>query len=159
MGGGDDVVRDFMSALRSHPTALNVLLKDSDAPDDGCLLASLKQRSDWKLPAGMTVSQDQVFWMVQIMEAWFLADRDVLKKFYGGDFHENSLPANPRIEEVPKGDVLSGLKQATSQTTAGRYHKTRHAVKLLSLLSAETVAAVAPNCRRLFETLKNEGCD
>lgn len=94
MGGGDDVVRDFMSALRSHPTALNVLLKDSDAPDDGCLLASLKQRSDWKLPAGMKVSQDQVFWMVQIMEAWFLADRDALKKFYGGDFRDNSLPPN-----------------------------------------------------------------
>jgi len=51
------------------------------------------------------------------------------------------------------------LKQATSQTTAGQYHKTKHAAKLLSLLSAEKVAAVAPNCRPLFETLKNEGCD
>jgi hypothetical protein len=105
----------------------------------------------------MNVDQNQVFWMVQIMEAWFLADREVLKNFYGSDFHEKSLPGNPHVEEVPKGDVLSSLKLATRNTKAGQYHKTAHASKLLSLLSAEKVAAVAPNCRRLLETLENEG--
>ena len=97
-----EVVRDFMIALRSHPTALNVLLMDSDAPDDGRLLTSLKQRTDWKPPAGIKLSQDQVFWMVQIMEAWFLADRYALRRFYGKDFRDNSLPANLNVEQVPK---------------------------------------------------------
>ena len=29
---------------------------------------------------------DRVFWMVELMEAWFLADRDALASYYGAEF-------------------------------------------------------------------------
>ncbi len=87
------------------------------------------------------------------MEAWFLADRAALRQFYGERFHEASLPGNPDVEKVPKNDVLHGLEAATRNTKAGQYHKTAHAARILSLLSAENVKAALPNCRRLFDTL------
>ena len=44
--------------------------------------------------------------MVECMEAWFLADRAALLRFYGQGFNENALPAtttNP--EQVRKVDL------------------------------------------------------
>jgi hypothetical protein len=152
MGQGH-AVRDFMKALRTHASALNVLLIDSEGPDDGRLFELLQGRGDWQPPSGTIVGSDQVFWMVQLMEAWFLADRPALKQFYGHDFHERSLPGNPKVEKVAKKDVLHGLKAATQKTKAGPYHKTVHAARILSMLSAGRVQASAPNCRRLFDTL------
>ena len=152
MGHGH-AVRDFMKALRTHPTALNILLIDSEGPDDGHLLETLRSDGDWQPPHGTKVDASQVFWMVQLMEAWFLADRIALKQFYGGGFHEKSLPANPMVEKVPKNDVLDGLKAATRSTQKGQYHKTVHAARILSLLSTARVQASAPNCRLFFETL------
>src|SRR5207245_9501894 len=131
MGHGH-AVRDFMKALRKHPGAFNVLLTDSEGPDDGRLLASLASRADWRPPRGTIVDQDQVFWMVEIMEAWFLADRTALKQFYRDGFHEASLPGNPQIEKVPNTDLLNGLKAATRNTSPGQYQKTTHAPRILS---------------------------
>jgi Domain of unknown function (DUF4276) len=124
---------DFRTAQKTHPNALNVLLQDAEA-------------STFQV-------KDSVFWMVQLMEAWFLADPDALDHFYGDGFRRNALRQNPQVEQIPKADVLKCLNDATRETQKGRYHKTRHAPKILEWLDRTKVRAAAPNCERLFREL------
>lgn len=142
-------VRDFMKGLRTQPDAFHVLLMDSEGSADGQLREDLHRRSDWSPPRGNTVSPEQEQWMVQVMESWFLADRDALRAYYGARIRESSLPQNPQIEQISEQDVLEGLTRATG----GDYHKGADAPRILELLKPGQVRARAPHCRRLFDTL------
>jgi hypothetical protein len=122
----------FRKGRKSHPDAWNILLRDSEGPIDP------------------TLRDDSVYWMVQLMEAWFLADPDALAQYYGEGFNRNALSKNPNVEEILKRDVESSLKQAIKDTTKRRYHKTKHAPALLELIDPEKVRNAAPNCELLF---------
>jgi len=135
---------DYANALFSHPDAWNVLLLDSDGPVD-CSYADLCHRKGID-----RLRENQVFWMVQVMETWFLADADALRRFYGADLREGALRGNPEVEAVPKADVFSRLKRATAGGGPGEYHKTKHAPDLLATINASLVRRAAPNCDRLF---------
>ncbi len=87
------------------------------------------------------------------MEAWFIADIDTLKKFYGQGFRENLIPRNPNVEKIDKDLLESSLKAATRDTSKGEYRKIQHASKLLEQLDVAKVRNAAPNCNRLFTTL------
>jgi hypothetical protein len=126
--------RDFAMARKYHPEACNLLLRDSEGP----------------LPANR---DDSVFWMVEMMESWFHADKDALAEFYESGFQKGSLAANPKVEEIPKRDLVNGLKAATKPTKKGAYHKTAHAPKLLQRIRPTLVRAAAPNCERLFQAV------
>ena len=90
--------------------------------------------------------------MVQLMEAWFLADTEALERYYGRSVTA-ALRGNPAVEEIPKADVLDRLKRATRTTTKGEYHKTKHAPALLQSIKPETVREHCPNGDRLFATV------
>jgi hypothetical protein len=126
---------DFRTAQKEQrQDVLNVLLRDSE---------------------GLNFAvRDSVFWMVQIMEAWFLADPEALERFYGKGFRRDALKPNPKVEEIPKDDVLESIKQATRETKKARYHKTQHAPRILELVDPAKVRAAAPNCDRLFRELQ-----
>jgi len=44
--------------------------------------------------------------MVELMEAWFHADKDALEGYYKGGFRKDALKANPNVEEIPKQDLI-----------------------------------------------------
>ena len=94
------------------------------------------------------------FFMVELMEAWFLADRAALAGYFGAGFRENALPGNPNVEGIPKQDVLNGLSEATRGARKGRYRKGRHDVELLDLLDAAVVYAACPHFARLVDFLR-----
>jgi hypothetical protein len=121
---------DYRIAQKTHKHARNILLRDSEGPKPK--------------------EKNSVFWMVQLMEAWFLADPEALKSYYGKDFASEALKKNPQVEEIPKADVLECLKQATRKTLKGAYHKTAHAPHILELLDPDKVRKAAPQCDRLF---------
>jgi Domain of unknown function (DUF4276) len=145
-GGGENSVSDYKQALESHPDAWNVLLKDSEGPDNGRLFNDLRRRH--KLPANL---KDSVFWMVQLMEAWFLADVDALAGYYGPHSNRRALRANPAVEQVPKSDIYRKLKAATKRT--GGYHKTEDVPQLLRRIKPDRVKKASPNCQRIFDTI------
>ena len=149
-----NTVDDFMRALRTNTDSINLLLIDSDGPDDGKLAASVRNRSSWDSSVAVSVTDDQLHFMVQVMEAWFLADRQCLRSYYGPNLRENRLSANAKVEEISKDDVLNGLEDATRGTKKGKYHKTRHAPHLLAQLNMDKVCAASPACARLFSVLK-----
>lgn len=86
------------------------------------------------------------------MEAWFIADIDTLKKFYGQGFKEDSIPKNPNVEQIDKDALEPSLKAATRNTTKGEYQKIQHASQLLGL-DVTKVRTASRHCERLFTTL------
>ena len=151
----DETIKDFLAAVRDYPDALVILLVDSDRRDDGNLVTYIKSRSVWDTQFGSAIKNDQIHFMVQVMESWFLADKDALAGYYGRGFRSNRLPQNPNVERIPKDDVIGGLANATRNTSQKRYHKTKHAPALLQAIDSDKVRNAAPNCRRLFTALEN----
>lgn len=147
-----NTIRAFVIAAE-RGGAVNFLLVDSDGPDDGKLLRKVTGNPEWK--RGLTVSPEQVHFMVQLMESWLLADRDALKTYYGQGFRPARLPANPKIEQIPKADVTNGLHAATRDTGKGPYHKTQHAPAILARVDADKVRDAAPSCSRLFSAIES----
>src|ERR1700722_7193034 len=67
---GETACRDFGIALKTHPDAWNILLRDSESPIDANTSALLCQRQKWHQSLASSI-----FWMVEMMEAWFHADK------------------------------------------------------------------------------------
>jgi hypothetical protein len=135
-GSQNDAVADFKTGLKANPEDTCVLLIDSDGPDSGNGFLPVCQR--WHIPV------DRVFWMVQVMESWFLADPQRLSEFYGPQFNSEPLKTRTEVETIPKSDVLAILRRVN-------YHKTKDAPKLLEIIRPDLVKAKSAHCRRLFE--------
>lgn len=138
-GSGDDAIRKCSRDSNA------VLLIDSE----GALTTQLADR------VGRQVGGDNsVFFMVQLMESWFLADRQTLQAYYGAEFNARTLPGNPNVEDVPKLDVERGLRNATRRCNKGAYSKTTHAPDLLNQLDPTTVYNACPNFALLINYLR-----
>ena len=109
-GGRDHAYRDFFHAPRRADLRV-LLLVDSE---ESMLAASkwghvAKRVGDsWACPPAAT--EDHLHFMAQSMESWLIADRPMLKRYFGTGFRENALPPNPNIEAIPKGDVFNGIE-------------------------------------------------
>jgi Domain of unknown function (DUF4276) len=151
--GGRQHAYERFSTTHNAGEDTAVLLVDAEGP---VAVAGpwehLAERDGWERPAGAEDAQCHL--MVQVMESWFLADRAALTTFYGQGFAEGALPGNPLVEQVPKGDVLTGLTQATRNTSKGRYHKGSHSFSILSALDPVAVQGAAPHAERLLATLR-----
>ncbi len=144
IAGEGKAKQDFGIAMRSHEDAWNILLSDAEGPDSGDLTARLITHQGWS-----NEHQDSIFWMVEMMESWFHADKDALGRFYKDGFNARAMAANPNVERIGKRDLRDGLKAATK----GAYHKTRHALRLLEMIDPNLVRKAAPHCKRLFEAV------
>jgi hypothetical protein len=131
---------DYRKASRSHPQAWNILLKDSE--------------QQWSSHSAMCDTHgihqslaNNVFWMVELMESWFLADPQALSEYYRRDFSVNAIGNTEDVERIPKAEVLRRLDKVG-------YHKVSHAPHLLERLNPERVQQRAQHCRLLFEAVR-----
>lgn len=147
-GSKHQTYKDFRLALRTHSTAFNVLLVDSDGP-------KTIEQNPWlylgKDPNGQ--NERHCHLMVQLMETWLIADVDTLQRYYGSEFKRSVVPADANVERIEKSRLVQALNSATSKTQKGKYHKIQHAPDILKILDTEKVCSAAPHCRRLFQTL------
>ena len=153
-GGRTSAFDAFKAALCGNRAGeLPLLLVDSEGPvqPGHSNWEHLKARDNWDRPIG--ASDDQVFLMVQLMETWFLADRDLLRQFFGAALRENHLRAWPDLEALPKSDVASTLDLATAACGQRRYAKGWMSFKLLEGLSPQSVRNSGPHARALLERL------
>lgn len=153
IGCGANVVADFINGVKRNPNARNILLQDAEGPYSPAVAQETRRRIN-RYAGGQRIAEDQLHFMVPVMESWFLADRPMLRSYYGPGFAENRLPANRQVEQIPKDDVIGGLENATRDTAKGKYHKTRHAPELLAGIDAGQVRAAAPTGARLFRLLE-----
>ena len=127
----------------------SLLLIDSDGAD----LNSLRQ--DVLTRTNSLNARERSFFMVQLMEAWFLADRECLASYYGASFRAGRLPGN-QPEAVAKNDAMDRLRQATQDTPKGAYHKTDHSPDLLHMLNPSAVYNACPNFALLIDHLRDQ---
>lgn len=158
-GGRQNAYGRFVTALRVADET-PMLLVDSEGPvakgaHNADPWGHLRGRDGWERLSG--AGERQCHLMVQVMESWFLADKAALRSFYGPGFHENGLPGNPEVENVPKDEVLAGLTRATYKTRKGAYDKGSHSFDILASLDPGKVESAAPYARRLLDTLRQGG--
>ena len=165
-GSRRDAYDSFCTAIAIGNDAM--LLVDSEALVSGAHQqgeaanwlpwAHLRQRQGdgWEKPERS--EDNDCHFMVQIMENWFLADRDTLKDFFGNGFKENKLPAATRaVEEVTKDEVYRALEYATNNCkTKATYGKGEHSFKLLAMINPSKVTRASPWARRFIDELKNK---
>jgi hypothetical protein len=155
-GGRADAFSSFLSALKQNDRNTTfALLVDSEGPVSAATAAEHLARSDqWSFPK---LGHHRVFLMVQAMEAWFLADRAALERFYGAGFRRNSLPGSEGyVEAIRKEDLEPSLKRASTETSKGEYHKTRHGFALLALIDPSKIENSSPNAAALHQFLREQ---
>lgn len=153
--GRDQTYDRFVTAVSEPSTGdLPILLVDSEsAVQDGhSVWQHLKERDGWDRPGG--ADGDQAFLMVQVMETWFLADREALHRYFGTRFRKRALSAWPRLEAVPKATVLTALDRATAQCPK-RYGKGPVSFELLAMIDPGRVDEACPHAKDLVDRLKS----
>jgi hypothetical protein len=148
----------FRKGLVQHKNDALILLVDAEAPVTKRPWAHVAARKgdNWQKPAAAI--DDQLHFMVQCMESWFLADGDALAAYFGQGFNPKALPKNAAIEKIAKEDVLRGLESATRQSkTKGAYSKGRHSFALLGRIDPAKVQARSTHAKRLFDALNQLG--
>ena len=138
---------------RSGGKAIRFLLIDSEGPvdwDDDTAISFLERQDKWKLGFA---EDDRVHLMVQFMEAWIVADKDALTKYYGKGFRAKALPDTADLETVPKSVVSGALTTATAQTGKADYRKGRDSAELLRRVDPGLARARCRGCERLFRAL------
>jgi hypothetical protein len=155
-GGRKAAFDAFLDAVKNKPDVHNVLLVDSEDPvaitTSPWTHLHNRQGDGWKKPSDMDDSRCQL--MVACMEAWFLADRNGLKKHFGGNFDEEKLPPENLAESRTKDAIEAALRQATRNTPAAEYRKIRDGAKLLSRVNPAVVRKHCQWCDRLFTALE-----
>lgn len=148
--------KDFCLALRQNGEDYIILLVDSEDAVVSNPWQHLGARvgDEWQRPDG--THDDQIHLMVQVMEAWFLADRHALLDYYDGGFLAGSLPGQANVELISKQDVFRALQHASRNTKKGEYHKTRHGFDLLERINPSRVRAASRHANRLLVVLERE---
>lgn len=156
LGGRDQAFHEFCNEInKAVPNQLTILLVDSEGPVTETRTAwqHLSHRDNWERPAGVT--DNQVHLMVQIMESWFLADKDCLADYFGQGFNSQALPSNLDIEAISKQDILDKLEAATRQCVQkGSYSKGKHSFEILAAIDPGKVIAASPHASQLIDILK-----
>ncbi len=156
-GSRTHAFEDFKNAP-ADGQSLALLLVDAERPVKAPAANAkpwehLKQSPDgWIRPK--TVTDEQCHLMVEVMESWFLADVEALETYYDQGFRKSALPRNPKIEAVPKQDIIKGLEQATRATRKKNYNKGKHSFEILALLDPAKVRKQSPFADRFFEELQ-----
>ncbi len=143
---------NFKIALSTHLDAFNVLLVDAEERVDHEPWSHLKKRDDWEKPNGC--GDDHCQLMEQAMEAWFLADLEALRDYYGQGFNSNPIPRRQNVEEIEKDRLVSILQESTKHTSKKAYHKVKHASSILGKLREHEVRRRASHCERFFAMLE-----
>ena len=148
----------FCAELQRGRDAL--LLVDSEEfvspQNSGRPWAHLAARKEDKWMKPNKATDDSVHLMAQCMESWLVADPDALKAHFGRGFKAAKLPQNLKVEEVDKGDVISGLKSATKESEKGEYHKTRDGFALIGKIDPSRLEMSAPHAKRFFDILRRK---
>jgi hypothetical protein len=146
LGGGKQSTLDKF--LNNRLGGKQYVMVDLDKPEQ-------KREEDIKEYALMAYKEN-VFYMIQEMESWFLSQPEVLDRYYGvtvkgKKISEGLTKKKPSEITDPKEE----LKKVTQSLNKGeKYHEVSHAVELLERLDATKLENDFPDFKRLIEKLK-----
>lgn len=150
VGSRDNAFRAFRNATERCDGGVVILLVDAEDAVREAPREHLHRRDGWEMGFAQETS---VHLMVETMEAWIVADGDMLADYYGQGFRKTALPVTPNLESVSKQTIEKALELATRATTKGRYKKIRHAGQLLAKVRPGRVRERCAACGRLLDFL------
>lgn len=161
-GGRKQAYDSFCGQLKKpQDNTFYLLLVDSETPvtEESPWNHVLNREGDkWERPSSATNSHLHL--MTQVMESWFLADVDSLRKYYGSTFMSSAVPTSPakagalQVEGIEKPKVFEVLRDATRGCSKGNYSKGSHSFQLLALIDPKLVEKASPWARRLLDFLR-----
>lgn len=152
-GGRDQTFKKFkIAVMHPVPGEVPLLLVDSEGPVPANLSVWNHLKTVWNWDRPNSARDDQAFLMIEVMETWLLADREMLRSYFGQGFIERRLKAWPELELVPKAIVLKALRFSTAACSR-RYSKGKVSFELLAKLDPSKVAAACPQARALLDRL------
>ena len=95
--------------------------------------------------------RNEVFYMIQEMEAWILSQPDVIDKFYCEDVSRR-VPKK-QVELIAEPD--KELQNITRNSRRGKYHKVKHGSQLLQMLDAGRLYTDFADFKRLIDNLNH----
>ena len=102
----------------------------------------------------MACKDDQIHFMVQAMEAWFIADRQALTRYFGRDFNTNALPSPQSAESTSPNELVAAIRNGLRRGSRRRdYDKVSDGLKLLQSIDEDTVSQRCPHFKRLMTFL------
>lgn len=119
-----------------------LLLVDLDGPEE--------TRAAWLTQHGLLPYHEQVFFMVQKMEAWFLAQPTVLHDYYAPKL-PHALPKPVPTQVLHPDQALA--RCTNGHAKKGTYHKTRDGARLLALLNLPSLQVAFTDVARLVAAL------
>ncbi|VAX41760.1 hypothetical protein MNBD_PLANCTO02-2255 [hydrothermal vent metagenome] len=151
-GSRSDAYRRFCIAHKeSTQNSLVLLLVDSEEPVTTSTCwehVRNRQEDQWQKPTG--AKEEQLFFMVQMMESWLLADTEALKLYFGNRFKINKIPNSQSVEEI--NHPARALKNATKDCNEP-YSKGKSSFKLLGRINPKLVMQKSTHAQDLFNTL------
>jgi len=94
---------------------------------------------------------ENVFYMIQEMEAWFLSQPEILDSYYSENISKK-IP-NRSAKDISNPSVF--LYKITKASKKRKYHKVVHAVDLLQKLNAIKLMDDFDDFKKLIKTLNN----
>jgi hypothetical protein len=147
MGNG---VSETINHFKNKQSPQKATLIDLDGKGTNITQGNYDQAKTSKRKLHNLSSSDLVYFMVQKMEAWFLSQPDVLKKYFGKEF--NKIPFDhPSKIELPD-DILMDL---TKELKFKSYHKVRDGSRLLEKLDLSKLKSSFPDVKELVEKLNS----
>lgn len=153
--GREQTFDKFKSALqRRRPNELHILLVDSEGPVAAGRSAwqHLHHQDNWEQSPG--TDDDSAYLMVQVMETWFLADREALRRFFGPSLNENHFREWSHLEAIHKDTVINALESATANCRKP-YRKGRVSFELLEQIDPQRVSEAYPHAGQLLTYLRS----
>jgi hypothetical protein len=153
-GGRGQAVRDFRLGVRDNPNAIHVLLIDSEGP----LAASHKEHVVREFGEELIgdLSDERFHLMVQMMEAWLIADPVAIQRGYPRDASIEALSKIEDVESISKDRLM----QMIARATGGKYEestKREHGARLLGHARADEVSRKSKSCARFLDCLNRLG--
>ena len=143
--GKGQTINKFLTNQREAD--LFLLLVDLDKPED-TVEADLVDNN-------LLDDKENVFYMIQEMECWFLSQPNILDDFYGLDSRKKKISEKlPQKKATEFSEPDKIMKNLTKDTKKGQYHKIKHAVELLKLLDATQLEKDFTDFERLITKLK-----
>jgi hypothetical protein len=154
-GGRSEALRDFSIAQQKAGSGTEILLLvDSEGPLPPQAKPSqyLGSRDGWSPPNN--VSEENIHFMVQVMESWFLTQTEVFTAHFGGCLQRSRLPGVPPAgpEGVAKATMLKGVADAAADCPKG-YEKRRDGFELLGKLQREPLETKCPYAQRFLKRM------
>jgi len=129
---------------------LKASLIDLDGKGDFVARGEYKEAKQTKMKYHNFKSSDNIYFMVQKMEAWFLSQPEVLRDYFQKDFKKIPFDHPSKIER-PDDE----LRKFTQELKSKSYHKVRDGSRLLQKLNLSKLEATFEDVREMVEMLGN----